>query len=107
MSSSYRGKTIVDTYVKPTMPVVSYRTPYTGIEAHHLGKFTTRFSKSVSNFFLALENGVPFNHALALVTSSVDGKIVVGHSLWQDFYVRFFLNNNSAEDRFVAEFIIV
>ncbi|KAF9505814.1 hypothetical protein BS47DRAFT_492039 [Hydnum rufescens UP504] len=64
----YRGKTIVDTYVKPTMPVVSYRTPYTGIEAHHL------------------ENGVPFNHALALVTSSVDGKIVVGHSLWQDFY---------------------
>ena len=69
------------------MPVVSYRTPYTGIEAHHLGKVTVSLPNLFEILFSALENGVPFNHALALVTSSIEGKIVVGHSLWQDFYV--------------------
>ncbi|KAF8344141.1 uncharacterized protein EI90DRAFT_3028412 [Cantharellus anzutake] len=65
----YRGRAIIDTYIRPTAPVASYRTPQTGIEPHHL------------------ENGIPFNQARDFVASAIGGKILVGHSLWQDLHV--------------------
>ncbi|KAF8321547.1 hypothetical protein DL93DRAFT_2034817, partial [Clavulina sp. PMI_390] len=65
----FRGQIILDTYIRPTNPVFSYRTTQTGIEPHHL------------------ENAPPFEQVKAIVEASIRGKTVVGHTLWEDFEV--------------------
>ncbi|KAF9514301.1 hypothetical protein BS47DRAFT_885102 [Hydnum rufescens UP504] len=65
----FRGNTILDTYVRPTTPVMNYRIEETGIGAHHL------------------EQGIPFTEAKSLVAAAISGKVVVGHSLWKDLYL--------------------
>ncbi|THH09464.1 hypothetical protein EW145_g1982 [Phellinidium pouzarii] len=67
----YRGNTILDTYVHPTMPVTDYRTSTTGIEAKHLNS----------------DSAMQFNAVQSLVAEYIKGKILVGHSLWQDLSV--------------------
>ncbi|KAG9048241.1 hypothetical protein FS837_000440 [Tulasnella sp. UAMH 9824] len=63
------GKTLYDTYVKPTSKVESYREATTGLDATH------------------------FNEALSFETAQRDvavwikDKIVVGHKLWLNFQV--------------------
>ncbi|KAH8120274.1 ribonuclease H-like domain-containing protein [Phellopilus nigrolimitatus] len=68
---NYRGSIVLDAYVRPTMPVTDYRTPTTGIEAKHLNS----------------ESAMHFNAVQSLIAEYIKGKILVGHSLWQDLSV--------------------
>ncbi|GLB36052.1 putative EXOIII [Lyophyllum shimeji] len=67
----YRGKVIFDKYVAPTMQVTDYRTSTTGITEAHLSS----------------GNVWPFNTVQQYVASLIDGKILVGHSIWNDLSV--------------------
>ncbi|KAF4572993.1 RNA exonuclease 4 [Pleurotus pulmonarius] len=67
----YKGNTLIDCYVLPTMQVSDYRTATTGIEAHHLqsGK------------------AMPFSTVQKTVAKFIKGKIIVGHCIWNDLSV--------------------
>ncbi|KAI5123614.1 hypothetical protein M0805_003430 [Coniferiporia weirii] len=67
----YRGNTVLDTYVRPTMAVTDYRTSTTGIEAKHLNS----------------DSAMHFNAVQSLIAEYIKGKILVGHSIWQDLSV--------------------
>ncbi|THH33563.1 hypothetical protein EUX98_g672 [Antrodiella citrinella] len=67
----YRGQTLFEAYVLPTMPVSDYRTSTTGIEAEHL----------------APDSALPFQDVQNRVADLMKGKVVVGHSLWLDLSV--------------------
>ncbi|KAF8807321.1 hypothetical protein BYT27DRAFT_6564460 [Phlegmacium glaucopus] len=67
----YRGTTIFDKYVAPTTTVTDYRTASTGITQAHL------YSADAWTFNMIQ------NHASTLFR----GKILVGHSLWNDLAV--------------------
>ncbi|PAV22343.1 nucleotide-binding frt1 [Pyrrhoderma noxium] len=67
----YRGNIVMDYYVQPTMPVTDYRTSTTGIEAKDLNS----------------SSALPFNTIQSLVAQEIKGKILVGHSLWNDLSV--------------------
>lgn len=91
----YRGNVILDTYVRPTMPVTDYRTASTGIEAHHL---VSGVHTHICTFFALTLDPFPSHHASpplkdsalqfsavqTLVSGFIRGKILVGHSLWHD-----------------------
>ncbi|TCD67092.1 hypothetical protein EIP91_000555 [Steccherinum ochraceum] len=64
----YRGQTLLDTYVQPTMQVSDYRTATTGIVEGHL----------------APGSAMRFQDVQARVADLMKGKVVVGHSLWLD-----------------------
>ncbi|KAG8928805.1 hypothetical protein FRC03_010050 [Tulasnella sp. 419] len=64
-----RGNILYDTLVKPTAPVVSYRTSTTGLDANSFG------------------TAVPFQQAQATAAKLIAGKILVGHQLWNDLSV--------------------
>ncbi|EIW86792.1 hypothetical protein CONPUDRAFT_46102 [Coniophora puteana RWD-64-598 SS2] len=68
---NFRGETLCDTYVAPTMPVTDYRTATTGIDPK------TLTSSSTPKFQLVQAD----------VAQLIKGKIVVGHSLWNDLSV--------------------
>ncbi|KAJ7585940.1 ribonuclease H-like domain-containing protein [Mycena floridula] len=67
----YRGQTVLDTYVVPTVKVTDYRTATTGIQPSHLSG----------------SNAVQFSVVQEHVAKLLRGNIVVGHSLWNDFSV--------------------
>ncbi|EJD03999.1 uncharacterized protein FOMMEDRAFT_146095 [Fomitiporia mediterranea MF3/22] len=67
----YRGSTVLDVYVRPTMPVTDYRTTTTGIEQKHLNS----------------DSAMPFNTVQSMIAERIKGKVLVGHSLWQDLSV--------------------
>ncbi|KAI0080320.1 hypothetical protein K474DRAFT_1637998 [Panus rudis PR-1116 ss-1] len=67
----YRGQTLYCTYVRPTMTVTDYRTSTTGISSSHLS------GSNVPAFETVQQN----------VANLIKGKIIVGHSLWQDLSV--------------------
>ncbi|KAJ3491027.1 hypothetical protein NLI96_g966 [Meripilus lineatus] len=67
----YRGQTVLSTYVQPSMPVWDYRTATTGIEPEHL----------------APGNALEFNDVQAQILNLIPGKILVGHSIWNDLSV--------------------
>ncbi|KAK7468815.1 hypothetical protein VKT23_003315 [Stygiomarasmius scandens] len=67
----FRGQTILDTYVQPTMKVTDYRTAQTGIEPQHLYG----------------GNAAPFSTVQQHVASIIKGHVLVGHSLWNDLSV--------------------
>ncbi|KAJ3721484.1 ribonuclease H-like domain-containing protein [Lentinula raphanica] len=67
----FRGNTILDTYVAPTMKACQYRTATTGIEPGHLSS----------------KNAVAFNAVQQHVASIIKGHILVGHSIWNDLSV--------------------
>ncbi|KDQ54763.1 hypothetical protein JAAARDRAFT_348141 [Jaapia argillacea MUCL 33604] len=62
--TDYRGEILLDTLVRPTQPVIDHRTAETGLDAHHL---------SDAPLFGEVQNRV---------ASLMNGKILVGHSLW-------------------------
>ncbi|KAF8078724.1 hypothetical protein FPV67DRAFT_74741 [Lyophyllum atratum] len=67
----YRGKVILDKYVSPTMQVTDYRTSTTGMTEAHLT------SGDIWSF-----------HAVQqYVANLIEGKILVGHSIWNDLSV--------------------
>ncbi|KAM9351845.1 apoptosis-enhancing nuclease-like [Symphorus nematophorus] len=63
----YHGNILYDKYVRPCQPVTDYRTRWSGIRRHHL------------------QNAMPFAQAREEVLSILDGKVVVGHSIYNDF----------------------
>ncbi|XP_062819133.1 apoptosis-enhancing nuclease [Anolis carolinensis] len=64
---SYDGDVIYDKYIHPELPVVDYRTPWSGITHRHM------------------ENATPFKVAQGEILQILRDKIVVGHALHNDF----------------------
>lgn len=63
----YQGIVLYDKYVRPCHPVTDYRTRWSGIQKHHL------------------QNAVPFAEAQKEVAGILEGKVLVGHALHNDF----------------------
>ncbi|XP_035012336.1 apoptosis-enhancing nuclease isoform X1 [Hippoglossus stenolepis] len=63
----YHGNVLYDKYVQPCQPVTDYRTPWSGIQRRHL------------------RNATPFVQAREEIMSILEGKVVVGHSIYNDF----------------------
>ncbi|XP_031151056.1 apoptosis-enhancing nuclease [Sander lucioperca] len=63
----YHGNVLYDKYVRPCQPVTDYRTRWSGIRRHHL------------------HNAMPFIQAREEILSILEGKVVVGHSIYNDF----------------------
>ncbi|KAF6766143.1 ribonuclease H-like domain-containing protein [Ephemerocybe angulata] len=67
----YKGAVVFDKFVSPTMPVTDYRTVTTGITSAHL----------------QLPEAWPFQAVQQHVANLFKGKILVGHSIWNDLSV--------------------
>ncbi|KAK2880431.1 hypothetical protein Q8A73_023129 [Channa argus] len=65
----YHGNILYDKYVRPCQPVTDYRTRWSGIRRHHL------------------HNAMPFADAREEILTILKGKVVVGHSIYNDFEV--------------------
>ncbi|KAM4618767.1 apoptosis-enhancing nuclease [Polymixia lowei] len=63
----YHGNVLYDKYIRPCQPVTDYRTRWSGIQKHHL------------------QNAMPFAEAREEILGILDGKVVVGHSVCNDF----------------------
>ncbi|XP_031719117.1 apoptosis-enhancing nuclease [Anarrhichthys ocellatus] len=63
----YRGSVLYDKYVRPCQLVTDYRTRWSGIRRHHL------------------HNAIAFAQAREEILSILEGKVVVGHSIYNDF----------------------
>lgn len=63
----YHGNILYDKYVQPCQPITDYRTRWSGIRRHHL------------------HNATPFAQAREEVLSILEGKVVIGHSIYNDF----------------------
>ncbi|KAF7657955.1 hypothetical protein LDENG_00019980 [Lucifuga dentata] len=66
---NYHGNVLYDKYILPCQPVTNYRTRWSGIQRHHL------------------YNATPFAQAREEILSILEGKVVVGHSIYNDFEV--------------------
>lgn len=66
---NYHGKVLIDRYVRPVERITDYRTAVSGIEPHHLKG----------------EGVLSLAEAQATVWELIQGKILVGHSLKNDF----------------------
>ncbi|KAM4572861.1 apoptosis-enhancing nuclease [Odontesthes bonariensis] len=65
----YHGNILYDKYIRPCQPVTDFRTRWSGIQRHHL------------------HNAMPFTQAREEIFSILEGKVVVGHSIYNDFEV--------------------
>ncbi|XP_060676743.1 interferon-stimulated 20 kDa exonuclease-like 2 isoform X2 [Hemiscyllium ocellatum] len=63
----YDGELIYDKYVLPTNPITDYRTRWSGIRRHHM------------------RNATPFKLAQREILKLMNGKIVIGHAVHNDF----------------------
>ncbi|NXI34394.1 AEN nuclease, partial [Galbula dea] len=64
---NYEGDVIYDKYIQPELPVVDYRTHWSGITKKHMKK------------------AIPFKAAQAEILKILKDKIVVGHAIHNDF----------------------
>ncbi|NWX22258.1 AEN nuclease, partial [Aegotheles bennettii] len=64
---NYEGDVIYDKYVQPELPIVDYRTRWSGITKQHM------------------KNAIPFKAAQAEILKILKDKIVVGHAIHNDF----------------------
>ncbi|OXB69799.1 UNVERIFIED_CONTAM: hypothetical protein H355_016430 [Colinus virginianus] len=64
---SYEGDVLYDRYVRPTEPIVDYRTRWSGIRRQHMA------------------NAVPFCKAQREILKILSGKVVIGHAIHNDF----------------------
>ncbi|XP_077373695.1 interferon-stimulated gene 20 kDa protein [Festucalex cinctus] len=65
----YHGGILYDKYIRPCRPVTDYRTPWSGIRPHHL------------------QDATSYAQARKEIVDILEGKVVVGHSLYNDFGV--------------------
>ncbi|CAH1789819.1 unnamed protein product [Owenia fusiformis] len=65
----WSGEVLLDIYAKPDLPITHYRTRWSGIRRSDM------------------RNAVPIEHALNAIKKIIQGKIVVGHALSNDFRV--------------------
>ncbi|XP_021421651.2 apoptosis-enhancing nuclease [Oncorhynchus mykiss] len=63
----YHGNVLYDKYIRPCQAVTDYRTRWSGIQRHHL------------------QNALPFPKARTEILGILDGKVVIGHALYNDF----------------------
>ncbi|KAM9377503.1 apoptosis-enhancing nuclease [Pholidichthys leucotaenia] len=63
----YHGNVLYDKYIRPCQPVTNFRTQWSGIRRHHL------------------HNATPFAQAREEIQSILEGKVVVGHAVYNDF----------------------
>ncbi|KAJ7932476.1 hypothetical protein B0H13DRAFT_781766 [Mycena leptocephala] len=68
---NFHGEPLLDKFVRPTMEVVDYREATTGIK----------------NWQLFSKEAVPFTVLQQYVANLIKGKIIVGHSVWNDLSV--------------------
>ncbi|XP_026711875.1 apoptosis-enhancing nuclease-like [Athene cunicularia] len=64
---NYEGDVIYDKYVQPELPIVDYRTRWSGITKQHM------------------KSAIPFKAAQAEILKILKDKIVVGHAIHNDF----------------------
>ncbi|NWR85037.1 AEN nuclease, partial [Furnarius figulus] len=64
---NYDGDVIYDKYVQPELPIMNYRTRWSGITKHHM------------------RSAIPFKVAQAEILKILKDKIVVGHAIHNDF----------------------
>nr|XP_009679876.1 PREDICTED: apoptosis-enhancing nuclease {ECO:0000250/UniProtKB:Q8WTP8}-like [Struthio camelus australis] len=64
---NYEGDVVYDKYVQPELPIVDYRTRWSGITKQHM------------------KNAIPFRAAQAEILKILKDKIVVGHAIHNDF----------------------
>ena len=88
----YQGGTLLDRFVKPTLPVSDYRTSVTGILPQHLESGKRRIFIFLDGtpltpcvLQLSVGDALTFDQAQQHVASIIADKIIVGHSLWNDF----------------------
>ncbi|XP_013880517.1 apoptosis-enhancing nuclease [Austrofundulus limnaeus] len=65
----YHGNILYDKYVKPCQPITDFRTRWSGIQRQHL------------------QNATSFTQAREEILSILENKVVVGHSIYNDFEV--------------------
>ncbi|CAG5957682.1 apoptosis-enhancing nuclease isoform 1-T3 [Menidia menidia] len=65
----YHGNVLYDKYIRPCQPVTDFRTRWSGIQRHHL------------------HDATPFIQAREEILRILEGKVVVGHSIYNDFEV--------------------
>ncbi|KAJ7998372.1 hypothetical protein DPEC_G00222020 [Dallia pectoralis] len=70
----YHGNVIYDKYILPCRPVTDYRTRWSGIQKHHL------------------QNAQPFPEARTEILRILEGKVVIGHALYNDFQALDFMH---------------
>ncbi|XP_065268669.1 apoptosis-enhancing nuclease [Emys orbicularis] len=64
---NYNGDVIYDKYIRPELPIVDYRTRWSGISRQHM------------------QNATPFSAAQREILKILKDKIVVGHAIHNDF----------------------
>lgn len=96
--ASYRGRMILDTYVLPTAPVTHYWVENTGIQQQDLGKHSSSLllkwavapaCRILNPSGYCVATGAPFADVRISVARAIQGKVIVGHKLWQDLSVGF------------------
>ncbi|KAA1468546.1 hypothetical protein DENSPDRAFT_814893 [Dentipellis sp. KUC8613] len=84
--TDYRGNVVLDTFVKPSLPVADYRSLVTGLDSHYL------------------EKAPDFTTVQRQVATLLHGRIIVGYSLW-NFLSVIGVPHPAADTRDVALFL--
>ncbi|PPQ70501.1 hypothetical protein CVT26_014008 [Gymnopilus dilepis] len=84
----YRGTIVFDKYVQPTTTVTDYRTATTGITAAHLSSGKSLFDNVILYVLnCPTADAWTFSTIQNYVSNFFRGKVLVGHSLWNDLAV--------------------